>query len=315
MKHKLLFAAAFLLFGTLTVRAQVSEEERLMSMGTQNALTLDFVDVSKKDLMNYWKDYTKDYGKLTKVKKSDDYLLEQVQVLDISGADRLNIYSQVNDLGKEGGKLMVWINDNGAFVSSDGKPEAYSGSVKWLNNFAHYIRVREVEDELAQEQKQLEDLEKELGKLESDREKYLKDIENSKKTIEGRESDTKKNKSDQPNLEADIKRQQKVVEEAESNYAEVRTILPKEQLKPIEKDLKKEQKTLAKMEKDLDKMKKDVDKYGKDIKKAENTIDERMSDLDKNKADQEATKKKIEAQKELVEKVEKKLEKVKGEKL
>ena len=66
MKKNFLFTIALLVLGFTfnSLNAQVQEKEALMSLGDQNALTIDIQNVDKKALESYYKGYFKEFGKV-----------------------------------------------------------------------------------------------------------------------------------------------------------------------------------------------------------------------------------------------------------
>src|SRR6185369_2431390 len=81
------------LFFVITLHAQVVQETQVMSKGSQPAMTLIIPESTVDFVAAEWKDYTKNYGKPVKVKGSKESLLEGVHVLNIGGADKINIYA------------------------------------------------------------------------------------------------------------------------------------------------------------------------------------------------------------------------------
>ena len=77
MKKNFLFTIALLVLGFTfnSLNAQVQEKEALMSLGDQNALTIDIQNVDKKALESYYKGYFKEFGKVKFNRKANEYYI------------------------------------------------------------------------------------------------------------------------------------------------------------------------------------------------------------------------------------------------
>ena len=81
------------IISSFSLTAQVEEENRVMSKGSQPALTLFVPGTDPKFLETEWKDYTKNLGKAVKVKSSKEFLIEGAQILDVGGLKKINVYA------------------------------------------------------------------------------------------------------------------------------------------------------------------------------------------------------------------------------
>src|SRR5215211_4611238 len=76
-----------------SLKSQVLEETRSMSTGSKPALTVVLPDADSKFVEAEWKEYMKSYGKVTRVKSAKELVASDIQILDIGGVNRLNVYS------------------------------------------------------------------------------------------------------------------------------------------------------------------------------------------------------------------------------
>lgn len=208
----ILLGLSFLL--PMFVHAQVLEETRVMSQGSKPALTIMLPGATTKFVDSEWKEFMKPYCKLAKVKQSKESLAADVQLLDIGGINKLNIYN-LNEESGDGVKAIVWISLDSGFVSSVTNPTEYVASVKFLKDFAHKVKVDQITNELEDQEKQLAKFENNLAKLQREKENLNKVIEDSKKRIAQAEADIEKNKKDQELAQKEIDNQKGVVDGVE----------------------------------------------------------------------------------------------------
>ena len=206
--------------------AQVTEEQRHMVQGQQNALILEFPDVEDRIVAKEWRNFTKSYGSLKKVKKSSEYILANIQVVDIGGVSRIDMYSDVEKAGKSSSKIMIWVDSGEGILSSESDPEGYAGSVKFLQEFAHHIKVVGVQTELEVEKKELDKMAKMLDKLQKDNDKYLKTIEKAKEAIAKNEDNIVRNEQDQALTQKEIEAQHAILKEIEEKLEKIKSTGP-----------------------------------------------------------------------------------------
>lgn len=202
------------LFSATAVFSQVMEDTRVMSAGSQPALTIILPGADTKFADAEWKDYMKSYGKMTKVKGAKENVVQGAQILDIGGVNRLNVYS-ISEAVAEGAKMIVWIDMGGGFVSSSTFPKEYSAAVKFLQDFGHKAKVDQIAIDLENQQKQLGKFEGNLTKLQRENENLHKVIEEAKKRIAQAELDITKNLQEQELAQKEIEAQQTLVNEVQ----------------------------------------------------------------------------------------------------
>ena len=192
------------------LQAQVLEETRSMSTGSNPALTVVLPDADSKFVEAAWKEFMKSYGKVTKVKSSKEFVSSDVQILDIGGVNRLNVYSLAEETG-DGSKMVVWFDMGSGFISSEAYPKEYVAAVKFLKDFSAKVKLDMVTQELEEQQKLLTKAENNLTKLQRENESYHRIIEDAKKRIAQAEQDIEKNLKDQELAHKEIEAQKEVV--------------------------------------------------------------------------------------------------------
>lgn len=220
----LFYLLVFILFSS-SLHAQVAEETRVMSAGSQPALVIILPGADMKFAEAEWKEYMKSYGKMTRVKQSKESLVEGAQILDIGGVNRLNVYS-LSEASAEGAKMIVWIDMGGGFVNATTFPNEYAESVKFLQNFAHKVKVDQIAIDLDAQQKALSKYQNNLSKLQRENDNLHKIIEDSQKRIAQAELDIVKNLQDQEVAQKEIDSQKSNVDTVQKKLEEVKAQKP-----------------------------------------------------------------------------------------
>lgn len=213
------------LFSFFILRAQVVEETRVMAVGSQPALTIILPGADTKFAEGEWKEYMKSYGKMTRVKQSKEYVIEGAQILDIGGVNRLNIYSLSESVG-EGAKMIVWIDMGGGFVSATTFPKEYAEAVKFMQQFAHKVKVDQIALDLEMQEKALSKAENTLSSLQRKNESLHKVIEDAKKRISEAELDIIKNLQEQEMAQKEIDTQKLTVEAVQKKLEQTKAQQP-----------------------------------------------------------------------------------------
>ncbi len=200
--------------------AQILEEERSMSAGAQNSLTIELKNAQKKDVEKLWAKYMKKFkGKTKKDRKlnetfSDDATIEAMSM------NTVDVYAKVSQ-GTDGSDITAWFDLGGAFLNSAEHAREYAEAEKMLLQFALNVAIFTTEEELDNEEDQLKKREKELKKLVSKKEQLLADIESFKAKIAQAEKDIEINESNQAEKQNEIKAQQDVVDEVRQKLSDL----------------------------------------------------------------------------------------------
>jgi hypothetical protein len=196
-----------------------------MSAGSQPALVIILPGADMKFAEAEWKEYMKTYGKMTRVKQSKESLVEGAQILDIGGVNRLNVYS-LSEAAADGAKLVVWIDMGGGFVNATTFPNEYAESVKFLQSFAHKVKVDQIAIDLDAQQKALTKYQNNLAKLQRENDNLHKIIEDSQKRIAQAELDIVKNLQDQEVAQKEIDSQKSNVDTVQKKLEQVKAQKP-----------------------------------------------------------------------------------------
>lgn len=208
---------AVLMFFHTGLEAQVViEKTRTMSLGTQNALIVDIPDADDRLIIKKWKDYIGEYGKVKRDRKADEYYALEVKIPSISGAGTLDVYGWARD-----GQMITFFNTGNGFISSETHPTDYRNAVLFLTEFSYTIERHIVNEELEEQQDELDDLVKDLEKLERLNEDYKDNIEKAKEAIARAEDNIEQNIADQARKRKEIEKQEEVLEEVRSRLGNV----------------------------------------------------------------------------------------------
>lgn len=201
--------------------AQISEEQKSMTLGVKNALVLEIPDAEAKLIEKWWKKFMSEYdGKTKKVKKSDEWMTEGADIPGISKGKSLTIYSRTEDY-RNSTSQVVWFGIGSDYVSSASHRDAYVECQKVMMRFGLFITKEMIKMELADEEKEMKSLQGELKKLKNQNESYHKQIEKAKEQIKKAEEAIAKNEIEQETKLGEIKEQTSVVDEVKGRLNEI----------------------------------------------------------------------------------------------
>jgi chromosome segregation ATPase len=124
----------------------------------------------------------------------------------------MDIYAKFEE-GKGMATAYLWVDLGGAF-SNSGEYQKQSEAIKiFMQDYYYECRRIVVQNELKEEEKNLEKLDKELAKLKKQNDGYHSDIEKAKQKILEAEKNIEQNIVDQSTKTSEIDSQKKVVEE------------------------------------------------------------------------------------------------------
>ncbi len=208
---KNLIFLSLLVLTSLTLHSQVVQDTRAMSKGSQPAMTLVVPGTDTKFIGTEWKDYTKNYGKLTKVKNGKEYEIEGTHILDIGGVNLINVYA-LSETVNEGTKVVVWIEMEGQFINPSDFPKEYRSAVNWLEDFGHKVDVDMIALDLENQQKSLAKFQDNLAKLQHENDNLQKVIADAKQKIADAELSINANLEAQAAAQKDIDTQKALVD-------------------------------------------------------------------------------------------------------
>lgn len=289
------FSLAILLTGVITGQSQVTTDNRPMVTGVQPALVLQLKGADPKFVETKWKEFTKNYGKVEKVKGSKESVIQGIHIGDIGGGELMNVYSY-SAQAADGTELTVWFSRGGNYLTS--KEPEYPRAERFLNSFALKVNADMIGLDLEEQQKKLEKLESAQAKLVKENENLHKIISDNNAKIEQANVDIPLNERSQEVSKADITNQKAVVESVKDNPEEY----------------KMQQKLLAKLESADEKLKKENASLHKVIADSEAKIKQAELDITANLEAQATTQTQIEEQEKVVELVTTKYNEAKAKK-
>lgn len=222
---KNLFILSFSLIFSFTLQAQVVQETQVMSKGSQPAMTLIIPGSNTEFVATEWKDFTKNYGKTTRVKGSKESLIEAAQILNIGGVNKLNIYANAETVN-EGTKAIVWMEMGGGFLNPGDFPKEYREAVKFVEDFGHKVRVDQIAVDLAAQQKNLTKFQGNLTKLQTQNTNLQKVIEDAKAKIAETELSITANQEEQASAQKLIDDQKLMIEAIQKKLDETKAKKP-----------------------------------------------------------------------------------------
>ncbi len=208
MKQVLLLLSILSL--SLSINAQVTESSTSLSLGSQNAFVMEHEGADKKMVNKYLENAIKEYGKVKRNKKANEWNCLQCEVPGISGP--ANIYFKIEE-GKGMTRSYVFFDDGTKFLSSDNEPEISQRLKEGLTHVKYEITRKVISNHLEDEEDNLKDRNKELGKLEKKNKELHEDIEKYKQKIAEAEKGIEQNLQDQEDKKMEIEKQNRVVED------------------------------------------------------------------------------------------------------
>ena len=278
----LLTVLVTLLATSITAQIEVSHERKGMVRGVHDALVIELANTDKAYAEKEWKDFMRKYGKVEKVRKTQEWLIQSAHLVNYPDIDYVNVYAEA--LEQDTFSIFtVWIESDTTFISPDDNPDAWASGEQLMRDFELKVKIDLINIELDAAQKDLDKLENDLERLENNYDKYNRTIEQSHAAIETAESDIVVNQREQEQLTNDMR-----------SYGEMEE----------DPDAKKE---LEKLEKKMKKMKKQNLNYHNSIAKSQDRIKQSEANIEQNQIDQENKKLEIEAQEEVVKEIRDKL--------
>lgn len=213
MKNFPIFLLFLTFFAFGTTHAQVMNERKTMSEGVFESLVLQVPSLDEKSTSQVWDAFLKDaYGTRTKYdRKSKERISSDVSIAGIGKGDKINIHAMVEPSGT-GSKVSVWFDlGNKNFLSAlDG--DRYMEAEKLMLRFENETKKEKIRQDIAAQEKILDDMNKDLKKLESEKSNLERDIEKAKQAIAEAEKAIETNTGNQRAKSEEIKQQQAVIE-------------------------------------------------------------------------------------------------------
>ncbi|MEM1123151.1 MAG: hypothetical protein AAGJ18_22105 [Bacteroidota bacterium] len=310
MKKYIVLTALFLTTAFSWVLAQVSEEEKAMSQGVNNAIVVNIPNTTTKIAEKVWKDYARQFsGKTKRNRKSEEWTTTGGKISGI-GTDGLTVYAQIQS-NNDDVELAMWVPMSEGYLSSTEYGEEYKEAEKLLNDYALEVKIETVKQELGGEEKTLGKLEKDLKKLKRDNEGYHKDIKNAEQDIDESEKGLITNKEDQKVAVENVRKAEDIFAvEQDSLEVLLSNATEKWDKKAIKKTMRSEEKKVKDAKAVQKKAEREEKKLRKTIENAKRTIKESNEKIVTNEKEQEMKVKEIDDQKEVIKEVESRLKRL-----
>ncbi len=223
MKPLVMFFA-FLFFATSgKLHAQVFERLKEMSLGVNNAISLEITMADEKLVAEVWKNYMKDFydAKVKWDRKTKEYLAEDASIAAIGLGNTVDVYATMEEKG-DNTIINTWFGlGGGAFLSSREHAGRYEEAEKLLLRFALEVAREKTRQELEGEKGELRQLQKELERLKAANDRYHKEIERAQEAIKKAEADIVQNAKDQEAMLGKIAEQEKAIQAVEKRLNEL----------------------------------------------------------------------------------------------
>lgn len=210
-------------FAVTFSQAQIIEEVRSMSQGSNNSLSLDIPDADLKLTKKLWGKYLKANtkgGKTKSEKKTGVSFTDNAEVVALGGANTIDIYAKFTPMGANT-NVTVWYDLGGAYLSSEMHGDKYTEGEKFLMRFALTVVIETTKLELKAEEKKAKGLAKDLANLKKKKAGYHKEIEVAENKIKQAEANIETNIKEQEATNTAITEQDAVVNEVKKRLEEL----------------------------------------------------------------------------------------------
>jgi Skp family chaperone for outer membrane proteins len=276
----------------------VKETNEKFSTGVQPAIATTVYGNSPDQVMSAWKKLMNDYRNET-VKAAKGEVFGDNILIKEWGNNPVDIYTVFQATKKEKKekvvRLFVAVNLGGAYLSSSVDRAKYRDMEKIVRDFAVSMTKKPIEEELKEDTRALEKLQKKGKRLEKDKKSLQKDVENYKERITKTENEIVTKQSELEKKTAEVTAQKAVID-AENGVVSEQSAASKK----IYEKLQGQQKDL---EKDLRKLKESVTNYQEKIRKREVKIKQNEADQEKKKTESLSQEQKVETTKRRLESV------------
>ncbi len=222
-----LFSTTLLLLFVCALFTQVQAQEipevvmteKTMSMGTKSAFVVKYNDVDPKIVDNQWSKIVKEYKGKVKKNKAKELFADDVKMKELSN-NTVDLYATIAENEAEKTTILtVWYDLGGAFLNKTDHPSQAVAVENMLDRTSMRVMAEKTENIVDNEEDKLKDLNKDLSKLEKEKEDGLKEIEEAKKLIEETEKMLEENAEAQGGKKEEISEQETTLEAAKAERA------------------------------------------------------------------------------------------------
>jgi hypothetical protein len=211
LKSFLLALASFAFLTGHSLAQDVRSSKAIMSLGNQDAFYIQIDGANAKMSENVWKSFMKDTGKTRYNKKAKEFNSMGAVVPLIRSGKPMDIYASHKE-GVNQATTYVWFDIGGAFANPKDHPELTNGINLFLTQFYLAVKKAVLEEMLREEEKRLDNLNKDLNRLVRQNESLHKDIEKLQDAILKAERDIENNLLDQDAKNKEIENKKKDID-------------------------------------------------------------------------------------------------------
>ena len=180
MKKRSTILFLFLLIRLPFSGAQVIEDERSMSLGSNTAYIIDIPNTNEKFVVSIWKSYLKSFGGKSKKKRGTEEIL--TESAKISALGKVNLYAIFEQSGDDV-SLSMWVDMGDEFLSKKSKNNQTQGAKDFLEDFSNEVRREIIRLQLKEEGDLLKKFETSMKRLERDSMRFGREIDLAEEKI------------------------------------------------------------------------------------------------------------------------------------
>lgn len=202
--------------------AQLYEKAVPMSEGNNNALTLRLPEISVKDAEKVWQQYMDDYydSKAKWNRKTKEWIIDDADIVALGRGKNVDLFTTFEKSG-EGVSVNLWIDLDGEFLTSRSYPDRYTDAEKLMMRYALEVAKASVQKDIDDEEKQLGRMETDLRKLKNANDRYHKDIERAEEAIKKAEDNIVKNVREQEDMVKKIEMQKELLDQIRKKLSDL----------------------------------------------------------------------------------------------
>ena len=204
------FTFVITLFIAVQLSGQITEQRAAFSLGEQNCFVTVYKDAEKKMVEKTVENAIKEYGKVKRNRKANEWNCLQCSVPGMSGLT--NVYFKVEE-GKGQISSYIFYDDGLQFINTENSPEAAATVTNSLKYIGYDVKKQVITKVLEKEEDNLKDRNKEQKKLQDKNKDLHKDIEEYRKKISEAEKNIEKNLQEQEDKKIDIEKQSRVIQD------------------------------------------------------------------------------------------------------
>ncbi len=203
-----------LVFGIMaaSLPGQVEESVWGMKAGRANGFSITIPDAEDKFVLKHWVDYQRSkYGNKFKRQSKREYLAEGIVLPGNPTSGLMNMRIRAEDIGRST-RVTVWLSSAGTYVDSRKQPIAGDAATEMLLDFRAEVSREKIRIALAEEEKKLQKLEREMDRLAAAHQRHHRSIEIAEERIQKAKEDITLNEQSQEATAQLLEEQSEIVD-------------------------------------------------------------------------------------------------------